>query len=128
MFFRIPPRYSAACEVPKMETLDPQQIVWAPHPVEGYQLCRIVDLSTNTLTLDPIETSGKVCISLVCHTSDVFFIFFTSTSSQFSARFNFPRVGGTVFELVTPGLIVPTQYITDSPPPITPMRILLLSS
>ena len=102
----------------KMETLDPKQTVWAPHPVDGYQLCRIVDLSTNTLTLDPIETSGKVCMSLVCHTPNVFFIFFLSISLQFSARINIPRVGGTVFELVTPVLIVPTQYLADCPFPI----------
>jgi myosin-6 len=53
-----------------METLDPKQIVWAPHPIDGYQLCRIVDLSTNTLTLAPVQTAGKTITAIY---DEVFF-------------------------------------------------------
>ena len=40
--------------------MDGGQRVWAPHPEEGYQLGLIVDVSTDTLTVDPLQ-GGKVC-------------------------------------------------------------------
>ena len=39
--------------------MDGGQRVWAPHPEEGYQLGLIVDVSTDTLTVDPLQ-GGKV--------------------------------------------------------------------
>lgn len=39
--------------------MDGGQRVWAPHPEEGYQLGFIVDVSTDTLTVDPLQ-GGKV--------------------------------------------------------------------
>lgn len=39
--------------------MDDGQVVWAPHPVEGYQLGLIVDVSTDTLTVDPLQ-GGQV--------------------------------------------------------------------
>ena len=41
--------------------MDDWQRVWAPHPEEGYQLGLIVDVSTDTLTVDPLK-GGKVSI------------------------------------------------------------------
>ena len=35
--------------------MDDWQRVWAPHPDEGYQLGLIVDVSTDTLTADPLQ-------------------------------------------------------------------------
>jgi hypothetical protein len=35
--------------------MDDWQRVWAPHPDEGYQLGLIVDVSTGTLTADPLQ-------------------------------------------------------------------------
>lgn len=42
------------------ECLDSGQIVWAPHLTEGYQLGRIVDLGTDTITVEPLDPSEKV--------------------------------------------------------------------
>lgn len=42
------------------EGLDSGKIVWAPHLTEGYQLGRIVDLGTDTITVEPLDTPGKV--------------------------------------------------------------------
>ena len=44
--------------------MDGGQRVWAPHPDEGYQLGLIVDVSTDTLTVDPLQ-GGKVSIYTV---------------------------------------------------------------
>ena len=41
--------------------MDGGQRVWAPHPDEGYKLGLIVDVSTDTLTVDPLQ-GGKVSI------------------------------------------------------------------
>ena len=41
--------------------MDGGQVVWAPHPDEGYQLGLIVDVSTDTLTVEPLQ-GGKVCL------------------------------------------------------------------
>jgi myosin-6 len=38
--------------------MDGGQVVWAPHPEEGYQLGLIVDVSTDTLTVEPLQ-GGK---------------------------------------------------------------------
>ena len=35
-------------------------MVWAPHPEDGYQLGHIVDVGTDTLTVQPLEASEKV--------------------------------------------------------------------
>ena len=57
--------------------MDGGQRVWAPHPVEGYQLGEIVDVGTDTLTVEPLNKSEQVCptyiirIKTLC--SDVLF-------------------------------------------------------
>ena len=40
--------------------MDGGQKVWAPHPVEGYQLGLIVDVGTDTLTVQPLAASEQV--------------------------------------------------------------------
>ena len=40
--------------------MDGGQRVWAPHPVEGYQLGEIVDVGADTLTVEPINKSEQV--------------------------------------------------------------------
>ena len=44
--------------------MDGGQRVWAPHPEEGYQLGLIVDVSTDTLTVDPLQ-GEKVTVSIL---------------------------------------------------------------
>ena len=44
--------------------MDGGQVVWAPHPEEGYQLGLIVDVSTDTLTVEPLQ-GGKVCLYIL---------------------------------------------------------------
>lgn len=34
--------------------------VWAPHPTDGFQLGMIVDIGSDTLTIDPLNQRGKV--------------------------------------------------------------------
>lgn len=34
--------------------------VWAPHPTEGFQLGMMVDIGTDTLTIEPLNQRGKV--------------------------------------------------------------------
>ena len=41
--------------------MDGGQRVWAPHLVEGYQLGEIVDVGTDTLTVEPLNKSEQVC-------------------------------------------------------------------
>ena len=41
--------------------MDGGQRVWAPHPVEGYQLGEIVDVGADTLTVEPLNKSEQVC-------------------------------------------------------------------
>lgn len=41
--------------------MDGGQRVWAPHPEEGYQLGFIVDVATDTLTVEPLD-GGQVCV------------------------------------------------------------------
>ncbi|CAI8049871.1 Unconventional myosin-VI, partial [Geodia barretti] len=43
--------------------MDGGQRVWAPHPDEGYQLGLIVDVSTDTLTVDPLQGGKSVVAS-----------------------------------------------------------------
>ena len=61
-----------------VEAMDDGQRVWAPHPEEGYQLGLIVDVSTDTLTVDPLQggkvglpesNSGHACIVFCVFTS-----------------------------------------------------------
>lgn len=46
--------------------MDGGQRVWAPHPVEGYQLGEIVDVGADTLTVEPLNKSEQVCCVVVC--------------------------------------------------------------
>ena len=56
--------------------MDGGQRVWAPHPIEGYQLGHIVDVGADTLTVEPLDTKEKVsrcfppgyCIHLLQYT------------------------------------------------------------
>ena len=41
--------------------MDGGQRVWAPHPLEGYQLGEIVDVGADTLTVEPLNKSEQVC-------------------------------------------------------------------
>lgn len=34
--------------------------VWAPHPAEGFQLGTIVDIGSDSLTIEPLKQKGKV--------------------------------------------------------------------
>lgn len=45
--------------------MDGEQRVWAPHPVEGYQLGLIVDVGADTLTVQPLASSEQVTNSMV---------------------------------------------------------------
>jgi len=48
--------------------MDGGKKVWAPDPVEGYQLGVIVDVDTDTLTVQPLNAPQKVhrlCLSFV---------------------------------------------------------------
>ena len=45
--------------------MDLRQRVWAPHSVEGYQMGVIVDVGADTLSVEPLEASGLVSISLL---------------------------------------------------------------
>ena len=38
--------------------MDGGQLVWAPHPEEGYQLGQIVDVGSDTLTVQPVSSSS----------------------------------------------------------------------
>lgn len=46
--------------------MDGGQRVWAPHPSEGYQLGTIVDVGTDTLTVEPLEPAGQVPLARGC--------------------------------------------------------------
>ena len=40
--------------------MDGGKKVWAPHPIEGYQLGIIVDVGTDTLTVEPLVATKTV--------------------------------------------------------------------
>lgn len=40
--------------------MDGGEKVWAPHPVQGYQLGQIVDVGADTLTVQPLASSEQV--------------------------------------------------------------------
>ena len=65
---RVPNLESAGCWSNQLHgiegAMDGGQRVWAPHPEEGYQLGLIVDVSTDTLTVDPLQ-GGKVTVSIL---------------------------------------------------------------
>ena len=42
--------------------MDGGQTVWAPHPEEGYQLGHIVDVTTDTLSVEPLQ-GGQVRVA-----------------------------------------------------------------
>lgn len=37
--------------------------VWAPHPIDGFQMGMIVDIGTDNLTIEPLNQKGKVSVS-----------------------------------------------------------------
>ncbi|XP_073711799.1 myosin VIa isoform X6 [Misgurnus anguillicaudatus] len=39
--------------------MDDGKPVWAPHPTDGFQLGRITDISTDSLTIEPLNQKGK---------------------------------------------------------------------
>lgn len=43
--------------------MDGGQKVWAPHPLEGYQLGLIVDVGTDTLTVQPLASSEQAVVA-----------------------------------------------------------------
>lgn len=40
--------------------MDDGKPVWAPHPTDGFQLGRIIDISADSLTIEPLNQRGKV--------------------------------------------------------------------
>lgn len=40
--------------------MDGGRKVWAPHPIDGYQLGIIVDVGTDTLTVEPLVAPKTV--------------------------------------------------------------------
>ena len=42
--------------------MDSGKKVWVPHPTEGYKLRRIVDIGSDTLTIEPFDAPGTVSI------------------------------------------------------------------
>ncbi|XP_058611322.1 myosin VIa isoform X6 [Onychostoma macrolepis] len=39
--------------------MDDGKSVWAPHPADGFQLGRIIDISADSLTIEPLNQKGK---------------------------------------------------------------------
>ncbi|XP_059369302.1 unconventional myosin-VI-like isoform X2 [Carassius carassius] len=39
--------------------MDDGKPVWAPHPADGFQLGRIIDISSDSLTIEPLNQKGK---------------------------------------------------------------------
>lgn len=37
--------------------------VWAPHPTDGFQLGTIVDIGSDSLTIEPLKQKGKVSVT-----------------------------------------------------------------
>jgi len=48
--------------------MDGNQRVWAPHPVEGYQMGIIVDVGADTLSVESLETPGQVSSTALVYT------------------------------------------------------------
>ena len=46
--------------------MDSGKKVWVPHPTEGYKLGRIVDIGSDTLTIEPFDAPGTVSIPGWC--------------------------------------------------------------
>ncbi len=44
--------------------MDGGQQVWAPHPVEGYQMGLIIDVGADTLSVEPLGQPGAVSLFL----------------------------------------------------------------
>ena len=44
--------------------MDGEQRVWAPHPVEGYQMGTIVDVGADTLSVAPLDAPGQVSMTI----------------------------------------------------------------
>ena len=40
--------------------MDGGKKVWVPHPIEGFKLGRIVDIGTDTITVEPFDAPGTV--------------------------------------------------------------------
>ncbi len=45
---------------PLREAMDGGQRVWAPHPIEGYQLGEIVDVGADSLSVEPLDAPAQV--------------------------------------------------------------------
>ena len=40
--------------------MDGGKKVWVPHPIEGFKLGRIVDIGSDTITVEPFDAPGTV--------------------------------------------------------------------
>ncbi len=49
--------------------MDDGKPVWAPHPADGFQLGRIIDISADSLTIEPLNQKGKVRRSVCKNTT-----------------------------------------------------------
>ena len=45
--------------------MDSDKKVWVPHPVDGFKLGKIVDIGSDTITVEPINMPGQV--NLICN-------------------------------------------------------------
>uniref|UniRef100_A0A8C1L1Q1 Unconventional myosin-VI n=1 Tax=Cyprinus carpio TaxID=7962 RepID=A0A8C1L1Q1_CYPCA len=43
--------------------MDDGKPVWAPHPTDGFQLGRIIDISADSLTIEPLNQRGKTFVA-----------------------------------------------------------------
>lgn len=62
--------------------MDGGQRVWAPHPLEGYQLGEIVDVGADTLTVEPLNKSEQVFM-LRCGMPNLCRLQFTASLLEF---------------------------------------------
>ena len=40
--------------------MDENKKVWVPHPVDGFKLGKIVDIGSDTITVEPFNSNGQV--------------------------------------------------------------------
>ena len=45
---------------PPGSTMDGGKRVWVPHPIEGFKLGRIIDIGSDTISIEPFDAPGTV--------------------------------------------------------------------
>ncbi len=51
---------SGVLQSPQSGAMEDGKPVWAPHPIDGFQLGTIVDIGADSLTIEPLKQKGKV--------------------------------------------------------------------